>query len=598
MQLLNESIMKNIKYILIISIIVFAGCKDDYLEKKPFNILTDEIVWTKSTLVEGVLANLYSRIPVDAFNETILQQSDELMWSGSGDGSNRTGSIPTTWYQLYDYALMMEINQFIEKATASSLESKAKYIAEARFLRAHFYFELVKRMGGVPLVTKTYAYQGPESIGDMQMPRNSEAEVYDFIFSELEAVKTVLPADKNPDRATKWAALALQSRAMLYAGSLAKYNTAMSQPVSLQGGVVGIPASKANDYYSKALTAAEQIITEGGFGLESDYYTIFNKKNKTEVIYAVDYKVPSTKHYFTYWNSTPSAKEDNEEGSHLTPFLETVEAYEYLDGTPGTLKLNNSDGTPVYYSNPEDLFKNKDLRLQGSILYQNQMFRNKRVSLQTGQMVFDEAGKSKIVTGTLGQVDANNRLITGWDGPSENLQWVSNTGFYLKKFVSTAAGAGQRSTMADNWWPVFRYSEILLNASEAALVTGKESKALEYINIVRNRAGFGVNSLKTMTLANIINERRVELAFEGHRYFDLKRWRIAEQVISGIDYSCLNCYLVVNPGNPNDGKYVFSKKPAPRLFGMKRKFEWTNYYSLIPQTALDRNPKLIKNPGH
>ncbi|TKG89420.1 RagB/SusD family nutrient uptake outer membrane protein [Puteibacter caeruleilacunae] len=589
---------KILRYLLIICVIAAVGC-DDYLEKEPYNILTSETVWENETLVEGVLANLYDRMPTSDFDQRMMQATDQAMWSAGGDGENRRNSIPTDWFDYYDYKYIWHINQFIGKASDSNLDNKEQFIAEGRFIRAFVYFELVKRMGGVPLLTKTYEYEGPEKIEELQIARSAEAEVYDFIYSELSEISSKLPVEKNPDRATKWAALALQARAMIYAGSLAKYNNQMGMPVTLEGGVVGIAAGKAEGYYEKALAAAKQIITEGGFSLESNYHSVFDKKNKTEMIYASDFKSPLKTHKFTYENSTPSAREDNQEGSRITPFLEMVECYEYLDGSDGVLVAENEDGTPVYYNQPEDIFANKDNRLAHTILYSNQVYRNSKVSLQLGQLVYNaETDSYDELIGDQGEVDAEGRLITGWDGPSTNLEYVSNSGFYMKKFVSSKPGAGQRSIGSENWWPIFRYADILLIASEAAMELDKP-EALGYINQVRERAGFGANSLDEVTLEDIIHERKIEFAFEGHRYYDLIRWRKAEDVMNGEnEFHALYGYLVVHPGSDNDGKYIYKKVPAPRLFGSSKKFDWHNYYSKMPQGALDKNPKLIKNPGH
>ncbi|MCT4644048.1 MAG: RagB/SusD family nutrient uptake outer membrane protein [Carboxylicivirga sp.] len=591
--------MKISKYLMMMCILCIFGC-EEYLEKEPYNILTSETVWENATLVEGVLANLYDRLPTNDFNERMMQVTDEAMWSAGGDGENRRTTISTGWFDYYDYRYIWEINQFIEKAEESELKDKEIFIAEARFIRAFVYFELVKRMGGVPLLTETYSYQGPEMIEELQFPRSPESDIYDFVFTELESIKSVLPSEKNPDRATVWAASALQARAMIYAGSLANYNNQMADPVTLPNGIIGIPQSKANDYYTKALAAAEYLINEGRFELESNYFDAFDKKNKKEMIFASDYKEPSKVHNFTYYNSTPSAREDNQEGSHITPVLEMVESYQYLDGSEGVLKTENVDGTPVYYSKPEDIFSNKDMRLAQTILYSNQLFRNSQVSLQLGQKIYNETtGEYEELIGDFGAVDSENRLITGWDGPSTNLEYVTNSGFYLKKFVSSKAGAGQRSVLAENWWPVMRYADVLLIASEAAMELNQTGKALNYINEVRERAGFGPNSLTEVTLDDIIIERKVELAFEGHRYYDLIRWRKAEEFMDGEKvFHSLYGFLVVHPGSENDGKYVYEKVESPRLFGSSKRFQWFNYYSEMPQSALDKNPKLIKNPGH
>ncbi|RZK87783.1 MAG: RagB/SusD family nutrient uptake outer membrane protein, partial [Hymenobacter sp.] len=154
---------------------------------------------------------------------------------------------------------------------------------------------------------------------------------------------------------------------------------------------------------------------------------------------------------------------------------------------------------------------------------------------------------------------------------------------------------------SDVWWVRFRLAEILLTASEAALELGQTADALTYVNRVRERAGFGANSLTTLTLTRLQNERRVELAFEDHRLWDAKRWRIAHQIWNGDNnnYSAnayvLFPYRVVRPGSPLDGKYVFEKRVSPR-YRPARNFQPFNYYTYIDGNVLNNNPKIVRNP--
>ena len=181
---------------------------------------------------------------------------------------------------------------------------------------------------------------------------------------------------------------------------------------------------------------------------------------------------------------------------------------------------------------------------------------------------------------------------------------MSNTGFYLRKFVSESPQDGVRPSLASNWWTWFRLGEIYLNAGEAAFELGQTAKALNYINEVREaHGGFPANSLTELTIETIQNERRVELAFEDHRFFDLKRWRIADKVWNGLETDAnavvhgLYPYRVIRPGHPDDGKYIFDRM-RPTRFRRARFFKMANYYSSIDPSVLNNNPKLVKNPFH
>jgi hypothetical protein len=199
----------------------------------------------------------------------------------------------------------------------------------------------------------------------------------------------------------------------------------------------------------------------------------------------------------------------------------------------------------------------------------------------------------------------DGKLLTGSSGPHRSNQEVSNTGFYLRKYIDDVNLSSTRGIRSDVWWVWFRLGEIYLNASEAAFELGQTADALTYINKLRERAGFPPNSLVTLTLDKLINERRVELAFEDHRLWDLIRWRKAHLLWNGdannpaANIFALYPYRVVRPGDAaRDGKYIFMKLKAPR-FGPSARFfnPANNYYTAISQAVRDNNPLIEINPG-
>jgi len=172
----------------------------------------------------------------------------------------------------------------------------------------------------------------------------------------------------------------------------------------------------------------------------------------------------------------------------------------------------------------------------------------------------------------------------------------------MRKFISDGSGASARGISAENWWPWFRMGEIYLNAAEAAFELG-QADAVNYINAVRERAGFPANSIKTLTNDILRNERRVELAFEDHRFFDLKRWRVAHQVWNGNENNenavvyGLYSYRIIRPGHADNNKFIF-EKIRPTRFRRARMFRMANYYSSIDQNVINNNPKIVRNPFH
>jgi hypothetical protein len=250
-------------------LLIITGCKKDseFLNVTPFNVLTTQQSFSDPNQAVSIVADLYNRVlDITAFKfgwESFIEPG-EAVPSTFGHVTVQRNGWPMTEWSNWDYTYIREINLFIERATASTElneTDKARFIAEGRFLRAVHYFEMVKRMGGVPLIKQSLLYDYSGDASSLQFPRAKESEVYDFIISELEDIKDDLPISRSTkDRATKGHVLAVQARAALYAGSIAKYGATTPQ-VSLPGGEVGIPASMANDYYTKALNAGRQLFT-------------------------------------------------------------------------------------------------------------------------------------------------------------------------------------------------------------------------------------------------------------------------------------------------------------------------------------------------
>ncbi len=632
--------MKTIYNVLIIGslLTLTAGCKKNWLDRTPQTIILEDQVWNDPKMILGLLANYYDRLPTDMGvdgNWRNMADYDDAMWSGytGEDGRNNIISYAYSRWAYWDYSLIRDINLALESIDKYSVKltegQKKQFAAELRFVRAFVYFELVKRMGGVPLVTKQLIYDFNGDPSYLQQPRAKESEVYDFIASECDAIKEDL---KNIDekgvasisRANKFTALALKSRALLYAASIAKYNNLMGAPITLPGGEVGIPASKANEYYAQSLAASKEILTSGSYALykstpgdlgENFYEAVVRKTGNREPIFVRDFlSAKNKRHGFSYDNIPLGIREDNLSSSCITPSLNLVESFEYLDGSNGALKTRLPDNSDyIYYTNPQDIFANKDARLYGTVIYPGSSFKGRAIQMQAGVMKWDGTAYQTVEGSKIGVTysppdypGGDGKLLTGSSGPHRSIQEVSNSGFYIRKFLDVGAGTSTRGILSDTWWVWFRLSEVYLNAAEAAFELNQKVDAANWISAIRERAGFGANSVtdQTLTLDRLRNERRVELAFEDHRVWDLKRWRIADQVWNGQNNNpnatvyALYAYRVIRPGDAaRDGKYVFLKLTAPR-FRAPRFFQMGNYYSAIEQSILNNNPKIVRNPFH
>ncbi len=600
------------KYKTLIFLALFSTSCSKILDQNPDQILTEDQVYSDEIMLKSVLANYYGRVQWgqntdDPYTFTILDEAGK-----SDGGPDNIQTYSDTQWRVYDYTLIRNINQFLAGLRASEAidESvKLTYEAEARFLRAWTYFNMAKGLGGMPIVgDEVFEYSPGTDITALQYPRVTESEIYNYVISEIDAIKDDMDESPtvNAGRANKWAALMLKSRAALYAGSIANYNNKMTTPIKTSGGEVGIPASEASSYYQLALEAAEEVINSNKYelmlnkpdDLSRNFYEALNvKENNKEVIWAKDYIYPGITVGFTRMNIPASHAEDIDR-AYAGPILNLVEDFEYINSRNGELKTKDASGNYIFYDSPLDLFKDKDPRLSGSVILPGAEFKGSEVVLQAGQKVL-QGGTYVTKTGQPGTSDANG-LVTSINGPiTSNVQYVNKTGFFFRKFLDEASGASTRGRNSEMWFPRFRFAEAVMIASEAAFELGNTSKALTYINQIRERAG--ISALSSITFDDIVQERRVEFAFENHRYWDLKRWRLADKIWNGSNQNpnamqyALFPYRVVAPGNANDGKWVFDKQlfnnsPNPRFFQMR------HYYNFIDQGWINNNPKMVRNP--
>jgi hypothetical protein len=628
---MTKNTIKMKKQLLILFMpLLFIGmaCDDDeFLNKEPKDILLYDQVWSDEGLVLSVLAELYGRFPDYQTIENWVEFTnfDEAFASAFGDyGRHHNQDWGYQDWEYWDYGYIREINLFIEKAEEADQlpeAARSRFLAEARFLRAGVYFELVKRMGGVPIVLEplTYDYSGNPDY--LQFPRAKEHEVYDFVINELDEIKNVLPDDPmTKSRASKGAALAMQMRAALYAGSIAKYG-ANTPEVSLPGGEVGIPASMATGYYQKVMTAFNEM---SGYSLydrtpdrSENFSNIFlDKNNNPEVIFVEDYKLQSGKvHGFTISNQ-PRYQSEEQEGGRLNPSLNLVQSFERLDNTFGKLSVRTGDDSDfIYYDDPSDLFENRDPRLSGTVILPGTTFKDTDVEIWAGFYLGNDTyvtGNQFGAKGTLPGLDEEVQIV-GYSGPIDNLEFSAQTGFYIRKFLDPTPGSGQRGVQSEVWWVRYRYSEVLLNAAEASFELGNAPAAVNYMNQVRSRAGLTTPlTVADITFDRIVHERKVELAFEGHQLWDMKRWRLAHIVWDGSNAPLtenpgnaeeastrpygLWPYQVHNPGDENHGKWVF-KEVIPSQVRNPDRFRLGNYYSRITDNNMNRNPELVKNPN-
>lgn len=595
-----------------------SACSN-YLEKETFDIITPDKVWNDPKLIDAVLVGMYYYVQMEDFDywyrdpwrlQNASSMSDDAQGSFQKDPLFDNGNATYTYEDaLFEqkfsdvYKYIRNCNDFlyqIEISTILSADKKKELAAEVRFLRAMHYFTLVKRYGGVPLIKEPQEYN-PSDLESLRVPRNTEKDIYDFIISECQAAAQDLPETRSNEakyRTYKYVALALCSRTALYAGSIARYGT-----VQLNG-LVGIPSSEADRYFQTSYDASKTIIESGQFALynkkpdnkSQNYCDIFLKGNgdNGEYIFQKQYNVSGGKAHSWDKRNAPFSYRGSGWGCGIAPTLELVEAYEYIDGSEGSLKLEEN-GKQRRFDDPYELFANKDPRLFASVFLPGSPCMGTNIEWIRGIIDFKNE-KHQATTQPDGDntvtIDGITYKTCGKDGGADAGD-ASKTGFYQKKFFDETL-TNMNMNQSETPWPIFRLGEVYLNLAEAAMELNKSSEALDAVNKIRERAGIAL--LSTINLDKVRHERRVELAFEGHRFWDLKRWRIAHLDVAQGGLNGFRGTALYPWYDIRDGKYVFERGTNPPK--QTRIFLEKNYYTKINQDDINSNPNLIQNPGY
>lgn len=563
-------------------ILPLNSCKN-FLDVAPLNIINSDDVFQDETLLTSYLATLYDAVPMDNFG-SYLQGPNEGI-GGMGNGGD-----------FWGYTHIRRTNNLLEKLPDAPLADnlKSTLMGEGYFLRAYYYFSMVKRYGGVPIIDHVLDYSGDGDISQYQLPRNTEKEVYDFIAEDLDRAADLLPLVNARGRATRTAAWALKSRAMVYAGSSAKY-----APVQLEG-LVGIPASEQNRYWEAAFDAAEKVIASEAHSLydqspnkSENYSQLFLDKSNPEAILIRAFSYPEKVHNYDRDVIPYGVRGPDGYSSGSTPILEFVEQFEKIDGSPGTLDIG-TPASPVYYDHPLDLFASHDPRLAGTVILPFGLWRGEAIDVQAG--IYDDGVKiesgdpnARYNVGTK-RIDPEGTIqVVGYSGfgGSEKTQ----TGFYLRKYLdNTLARANVRTNGSSQHWIALRYAEVLLNYAEAAVELGRIPEAKTGVNQVRARAGIALLSDADVTRDRVRHERLVELGFESQSLWDYKRWRITDSLYNNRPAGVLKPYYDVQAD-----AYRFERSTVPNVF---KTFQPVSYYTAIPAAEIAANPKLVQNPGY
>ncbi|ATL47237.1 RagB/SusD family nutrient uptake outer membrane protein [Chitinophaga caeni] len=554
--------MKKLNFIIAACVIgSFSACQKDFLDVKKVeaNVPVD-MLYSNYSYLQQVLWYTYGFLPngFDRFNMEGATDNAEC--------TNVTDRVQDFNYGIWNqysnpddnwdrnYRAIRQVNLFIQnkdmvdisyiKDRITSTDSTAYWNArdnvkfmegEMYFLKAFFYFELVKRYGGVPIIDNALDFEDKSSW--QNIPRNSVDECVKYIATLCDKAAAIIPVNLSgyswyeAGRATHGAILALKSRVLLYAAS-DLYQEAGSTVT-----------------WAQAAAAAHDVMALNQFSLDGNYNNLFGSNNTTskEVIFYRRYGSQNGLEISNF-----PIQFENSNGNSLTPSQNFVDDFEVLvkDGDGNTIGTEPFDwNNPAHASNP---YQNRDPRLGMNVIYNGKSFKSQTIETFSG-------GSSGL--------------------PKQN---ATKTGYYLQKYIQGGIDL-VNNTKANHSWVYFRYAETLLNFAEAMFQAygadadpqGYGMTALQAINAVRQRNGVNLTPLTAaqLNLKAIIHERNVELGFEDHRSWDVRRWKLGETYLA----TPLRRIEITN----NNGNFNYEVKDLePRVFENKM------YWYPIPQAEI------------
>lgn len=544
---------QNLYILCLLVVLSMPACTTKDLNVIPKNELSGETFWKSEQDATMALTACYTNLgqwddPIDYWFITFADGATDNAysrdgWMGMQAIGNGTTTASNPGRDYYKFVKIRRCNLFLENIDKVQMDEAKKkiYKAEARFLRAYSYFVMQQLYGAVPIIEKTL---GPTEI----LPRNSEAEVVTWLIKELGAAAADLPVQNYIDskgHVRKGAALALKARIELF-----------------------------NKKWDDAITDAKAVMDmDGTLQLFADYRALFltaNKLSQKEWLYAGQTAPNATSGTGAYPVLIPYGDlTDGWASMNITDNL--VKAYEVIDGT------TIDEGSPLY--DPNNPYKNRDPRLNATVICPGEWWKDR---------YFDPWKKFYTEGSRTGQ--QNLDLWSDWRG--------ARTGYLLKKYFDPITSDQNNKAGFDV--PLLRFAEAFLIYAEAKIEKGEIDAAMyDAIDKVRQRAGLPKTDRtkyntqdKCRTLVR--RERRVEFAMEGLRLYDIRRWDLGAQVMSGQLMTARECNV-----NGQTGKLTFAADAKTyvietRTFHADRKYLWP-----IPQGELDASKGAIKqNDGY
>jgi hypothetical protein len=608
--------MRKIFIFILFTVVLLVGCNKNFLDNQPDDMLDMDQVFGSRLYAERYLANVYSYVPDegDADQVNLTAASDEAKFSWNGvpgyninNGNWSPVSIPYHFWPKY-YRGIRSASVFIarvDEVSDLSEQLKAQYKAEARFLRAYYYFLLMRQYGPVIILENPIPVDAAES--EFQIERNSYDECVNYVVSELDNAINSLP-QKITDltqvgRIDRVVAKALKSRVLLYAASPLFNGNMQYVNFKNKSGKQLINTVFDIDKWKKSADAAKAVIDEMPAGLykandaNGDFDPVASYRNI----------------YFDRWNKeiiwarlSPGAYNWEKNGAlpqvggfaNYGVTQQLVDAFFMANGKR-PITGYNSDGTPII--NPDagyiesgsstvdtkytkngvwNMYINREPRFYAMITFNGSLWLYHGPDGQENYYAeFFSTGKDGIFGGARGEDP-------------------THTGYAIRKYNHPSSDVRNWRFFSNSAWTMFRLGEIYLNYAEALNeVDPSNPDILKYLNLIRERAGIpqygnGINNLPIPSGQDEVREliraeRRIELAFEMHRVFDTRRWKIAHLTDNGPMYGM----------NRSVGTSLADPSFYARTVFERRKFEFKHNFWPISQSDINNNRELVQNPG-
>ena len=631
---MKQAIKYIIQALFVSAMLLALGCSKDFLNQEPLDAIPSGQVWKDPALATAFITEIYNGLGQGGFEEQMLASlSDEAVFTHTGRNINTVneGSLSPTilgWVaETYAYGAMYQrirsCNLAIENLTASDRAITdetvvSRLLGQAYFLRAYYYQQLVRYYGGVPLIDRHY-----ELKDNFAVARSSFEDCVSFIVDDCDSAASLLEGmSMAKGEATRVAALALKSRILLYAASDLHVAANLE---ALSGFDHGDPNFKMDqlaytsgsqaERWEKAKSAALAVIKEGGGGYklnlsapvsagEGTWNYISIAMGGASKASGVDASAESELLFARYFTSAK-----DELGEYIGKYNGPNGYHNWSGNTPIGLLVDDYamiDGRKFSWKDPEmsrHPYKDRDPRFYATILYDGADWKPRnKVSgnvdpanqIQTGSYDLLDTKGNKI---TFAGLDTRSSSIEDWNG--------SRTGYYMRKFIDPDENLVDANDKQFVPWPFFRYTEAVLNYVEACLETGDEQTAVGWLNKIRFRAGMPAITVSGKELmATYRNERRIELAYEEHRYHDARRWMIAPETL-GRKITFVKITGKFKAGKQMKAPYhydetVYDYSYTPVTDNAHENRTWANkmYFRPFSRDELNKNPLLGQNPGY